>query len=231
MSEQYFTNRVDRYQRIKSSERLALYFEQLFNLIASISFEFVKSVGTVYFKEADEKSFIEFRKKLELLNSSNQVDSHEKHCDTILVPSIQLAALEVYNDQHLLDAFLVFINEHFHKSTAFFTTGYFNPSNTILEHMLKSRNTWNIITSSPSANTFYKAKGLIGFLPSIYRTNLISACDYLSSDKFATPSLFEYTKPNWTFHAKGLLVADGPGKTAYVIGSSNFGKLINSYSC
>jgi CDP-diacylglycerol--glycerol-3-phosphate 3-phosphatidyltransferase len=229
LSEQYFTNRVDRYHLIKSSERLAIYFEQLFDLIASISFELVKSTDKVNFREGNEKSFLGFKKRLELLNSKNQLDPREKQCDTVLVPSIQLAALEIYNDQHLLDAFLLFINEHFYKSAAFFSTGYFNPSNTILEHILRSRNTWSIITSSPATNSFYKSKGLAGFLPSMYRTNLISASDYLSSNKLSTPTLFEHTKPNWTFHAKGILVADGCGRAAYVIGSSNFGKLTNNF--
>lgn len=227
MSEQYFTNRVDRYQRIKSSEKLALYFERLFNLIASISFELIKTADAIDFRDAEERSIIEFKRRLEVLNSNNQLDECENQRDTILVPSIQLAPLEIYNDQHLLDTFFTFIDEHFHGSAAFFTTGYFNPSNTILEHLLKSRNTWNIITSSPSANSFYKSKGPTGFIPSIYRANLLSAYDYLSNNKFSTPNLFEHTRPDWTFHAKGILVADDCGRTAYVIGSSNFGNSDN----
>ena len=210
-----------------TSGRLALYFERLFDLIASISFEFVKAAGTAHFREAGEKSLIEFKKNLKLLNSNSQLDPHEKQCDTILVPSIQLAALDVHNDQRLLEAFLAFTSEHFQKSTAFFTTGYFNLSSTILEHMLKSKNIWSLITSSPRANTFYKSRGVTSLLPSMYRANLVSACKYLSDNKLSTPSLFEHTKSDWTFHAKGILVADGCSKTAYVIGSSNFGNSDN----
>ena len=175
LSEQYFTNRVDRYQLIKSSERLAHYFAKLFDLVASISFELIKPADTVNFREVEERSFIEFRERLELLNSSNQLDPREKQFDTILVPSIQLAALEIYNDQHLLEEFLTFVDEHFHKSAAFFTTGYFNPSNTILDHILKSKNTWNIITSSPSANSFSQIQR-VHRIPALHISHQFDLC-------------------------------------------------------
>lgn len=77
-----------------------------------------------------------------------------------------------------------------------------------------------VVTASPRANGFFGSSGLSGRIPDMYAS--------LESDFFEAwgperCEVREYTRPGWTFHAKGLWGSSVEGWTANVIGSSNFG--------
>lgn len=89
------------------------------------------------------------------------------------------------------------------------------------------RDKW-LLTNRVQANGFYGARGVSGAIPSAY-TYIAEefARDVESRGQQSRVRLLEYSRPGWTFHAKGLwccqpLAGGLPHLT--VIGSSNFGQ-------
>ncbi|KAG5442788.1 CDP-diacylglycerol--glycerol-3-phosphate 3-phosphatidyltransferase [Clonorchis sinensis] len=94
-----------------------------------------------------------------------------------------------------------------------------------------------VTTTPPThANGFLRSRGVSGFIPMAYRESLIKLASRFSTlDRLKTvnpPVFWEYYRPNWTFHAKGLWVEQKPltlssapnpsSSLLTLIGSSNF---------
>jgi len=90
-------------------------------------------------------------------------------------------------------------------------TAYFNPS----PLMNLQRGGWKILTASPEANGFHASSGLSSSIPSLYRS--------LLSRQLKKNECFEWSRPAWTFHAKGLWLSLRENWEAMAIGSSNYG--------
>ena len=74
------------------------------------------------------------------------------------------------------------------------------------------------MTSSPKANSFYKAGKIKKYIPGLYRLNGIKLLK-----KNPSLNLYEYTNGDWTYHAKGAFFYEEQEKPEMtVIGSSNF---------
>ncbi|VDP05650.1 unnamed protein product, partial [Schistosoma mattheei] len=58
------------------------------------------------------------------------------------------------------------------------------------------------------ANGFLKSKGCSGYIPLAYREALIQLLQLFHTTKFNSSNInvYEYTRPEWTFHAKGLWI-------------------------
>lgn len=76
----------------------------------------------------------------------------------------------------------------------------------------------DIITGSSSANAFYNSKGASRFIPLAYECMQSELMAQLPHAKF-----FNYQKPGWTFHPKGIWMERGGMPIETIIGSSNFG--------
>ena len=79
----------------------------------------------------------------------------------------------------------------------------------------------NILTSSPGANSFYKAGRAKKFIPGLYRVN---ALNILKNNKSNNISVNEWSSGDWTFHAKGAWIYEEGSELPQmtIIGSSNF---------
>lgn len=99
-------------------------------------------------------------------------------------------------------------------------TGYLNLQKEYLQALKKFSGEIPIelLTSSPAANSFYKAGKFKKFIPGLYRLNAMEAIKQNPNLK-----IHEYSNGDWTYHAKGAwFYEDDQLPSATVIGSSNF---------
>lgn len=105
------------------------------------------------------------------------------------------------------------------------STGYFNIHDRYADLLLDSNGQTQVLFASPQANGFYEAQGVSGHIPALYV--YLSLLFYGRVAQALKPiTLFEYTRPDWSFHAKGLWLkprASNEGWSATIIGSSNYG--------
>lgn len=78
----------------------------------------------------------------------------------------------------------------------------------------------HIITNSKETNAFFGSKGLSRFIPEAYA---IVEDDLLQAVDSKKISVFEYSRPGWSFHPKGIWVERNSVIDDTIIGSSNFG--------
>ena len=102
----------------------------------------------------------------------------------------------------------------------YLSSAYLNLPDRFLKLLNLSNLNLNILTSSPEANGFYRANNVSKYLPDAY-----SYLEEKLLEKYKNISIYEYSRPGWTFHAKGFwanfkyLRHDW---TVSTIGSSNF---------
>ena len=80
--------------------------------------------------------------------------------------------------------------------------------------LLEKFNHVTLITGSEECNAFKNAKGLAKYVPAAYES--------FKQDLPPNCQLWEYSRPGWSFHAKGIWVNDNKNWST-VIGSSNLG--------
>jgi len=89
----------------------------------------------------------------------------------------------------------------------------------------------DILTSSPRANSFYKAGRFKKHIPALYRLNAVELLK--SNRKSGNINVYEYADGDWTFHAKGAWIYEKaeegqePLPAMTIIGSSNFSRRSN----
>jgi CDP-diacylglycerol--glycerol-3-phosphate 3-phosphatidyltransferase len=144
-------------------------------------------------------------------------------CDTVVYPLVQMGQIGFRQDEIVTERLFASFEA---GSTAFLASGYFNIPQTYTDILMSSLNNWNILAASPKANGFYGAKGVAGHVPSMY---VYFASQFLKktfeSSKQNNIKYFEYYRPNWTFHGKGLWFypKSSPLPLVSLVGSSNFG--------
>jgi CDP-diacylglycerol--glycerol-3-phosphate 3-phosphatidyltransferase len=84
----------------------------------------------------------------------------------------------------------------------------------------------SVLMASPQANGFYGAKGFSGNVPALYV--YLSHVFYRKiQDIGKAIQLYEYNRPTWSFHAKGIWIEPRVNHSwaATVVGSSNYGNI------
>lgn len=257
LSNDYFTNRQDRYHLISSRE-ITDYFAKVHDTVCSISYRVVPSASapgkfildwpTTNAHPApldNPKDFIATATKL-LAPLSKPVSTNPsttaKTTDTQIYPLLQLTPLLRPDTSTELPALTTILKAlatpAFAHSTWTFTAGYFNMTPWLRDLLLASNpSSANVIAASPWANGFYGSKGVSGMLPAAYtllgRRFLTSVQSAGLADKITLKEWRKGTvnEPNgWTYHAKGIWVTlqGHPGPCVSLIGSSNYTK--RSYS-
>ncbi|PJF17584.1 CDP-diacylglycerol--glycerol-3-phosphate 3-phosphatidyltransferase [Paramicrosporidium saccamoebae] len=226
LSKNYFENRADRYICVTGHPKLANYFDQLIRVISGLSHTLNGKGGfnPPSTKQNDANLQLEeFLKKQAAFS-----DPIDENC-TFLVPSLQMSPLGIRQDERLLDVMMKSTDEMHPHSKVSLATGYFNLSPMAKRIFAQCKRTpWHILTSSPEANGFFNSDGVSKYIPDTYRAiELEFLLDAAQRPPLATndadqESIYEYSRPDWTFHAKGLWI-DTPEMVSTVIGSSNFG--------
>ncbi|KAG0648585.1 Phosphatidylglycerophosphate synthase [Hyphodiscus hymeniophilus] len=196
LSNDYFTNRQDRYHVFSSAE-ITSYFSKLHDAVSSLSFLVNPdpqlpagytlswpSSNTALSPLEDPKKYITQAAKIltpliqpEVSSSTSPTSPLriEKQPNTIIYPLSQLTPLlppsadtstELPSITHILRTLS---SSSYRNSTWTFTAGYFNPLPSLTTLLLSaSSRSGTVITASPHANGFYNSPGISGLLPSAY---------------------------------------------------------------
>jgi CDP-diacylglycerol--glycerol-3-phosphate 3-phosphatidyltransferase len=219
LSEQYFTNRQDRYIWIRDNSELAGFYRNLIRTICDFSFHVDDHTGVLTFPlelpdpSKDPSAFnILAKEKLQNLLSprikhpkTDQIQGgHDllKIHNTWVFPTLQLGHADVIHDE----IFTEFILSHQPQQeyTTYMTSPYFNIAEPYAQAMKKTRKPYRLIVASPKANGFFNGSGVSGMVPWAYDTVLREWMSVLPQD--CDTQVFEYIREDWTFHAKGIWI-------------------------
>lgn len=239
LSNDYFTNRQDRYIVINDKNLSDFYFK-LIEKVQEFSLQVTAdtkcrlhpnwTAGLPY--EGDRKSFgVRARESISELYSSttdemkaaqNQRDSK---IDTWIFPLVEMGQLGIHHDSIVTRRIF---SDAAPESRLNLTTGYFNLTQTYMNTLAKDcKAKCDILMAHPNANGFQGARGPAGGIPAAY--SQISRTFYeklLALGQEQRVRLFEYERCGWTYHAKGLwyYLPESYLPDLTLIGSSNFGE-------
>ncbi|VDM49022.1 unnamed protein product [Toxocara canis] len=231
LSHSYFTNRQDRYVLIEKSPQLAEFFVRLVDAVSSCSF-ILESDGSIKISprcnvHPYRQTFHEYEALirsrimgvLDSLPSASPFPIDQvSGADTRVFPLIQMGMFSLNQENDLL--IQVFASQDT-PSKMTLTSGYFNFVDDYAR-LISKRGTYSmdIICASPQANGFYNGSGLSGYVPSLY----VIVSEVFFRNKRPQVQLFEYARPEWTYHAKGLWIESKESRlSATLVGSSNYG--------
>lgn len=256
LSDDYFTNRQDRYHLISSKE-ITDFFAKVHKTVCSISYRvtpssdapggFILDWPTTNAQPeplANPKAYMEKATKLlaPLLKPSCLKSNNSSPTDTQIYPLMQLTPLLKPDTSTELPAMSSILSKlaspAFSGSKWTFTAGYFNMTPWLRDLLLASSpSSATVVAASPWANGFYGSKGVSGMLPAAYtylgKTFLDSVTKAGLSDQIKLKEWRRGTvnQPGgWTYHAKGLWITlpKEAGPAISIVGSSNYTK--RSYS-
>jgi len=230
LSDSYFTNRQDRYILIENSPLLADFFDSIIRAVASCSFTVdggeirLHHECIVHPFEGDHMAFCSLLRQrvLDAVKALPVDNIRASTSDTRIYPLLQMGVID-YNDEHRLLTRLFSSQDATMKLTL--ASGYFNFIDDYIRLIVDhGRFSLDVLSASPKANGFYGARGFSGYVPALYvnvseefRRQLIAA------NRENSVRCFEYSRPGWTFHAKGVWIVDSTDYVATLMGSSNYG--------
>lgn len=254
LSNDYFTNRQDRYH-LFSSKEITEYFWAIQDNISRLSFSVVPD------QELREGFHLLWPKTNEAPNPLDNPTGYLKSAtnlmspvilptsrrtpstkDTSVYPLSQLTQLLKPDTSTELPAITTVLQtlaaSAYSKSRWTFTAGYFNPDPSLTRLLINTASSsGTVVTASPWANGFYGSKGVSGLLPGAYTLlsrRFLEGVQRAGRDKAI--ALKEWRKGTvgepgaWTYHAKGLWVTmpEDQDPSITLVGSSNYTK--RSYS-
>ncbi|KAI1391578.1 uncharacterized protein F4822DRAFT_190286 [Hypoxylon trugodes] len=257
LSNDYFTNRQDRYHLFSSSE-VTNYFWDLYQGVMSLSFLVQPAKdepsGFRLHWPSTNTAPNPLERSTEFISKAtpfihNLIAPKEKSekgslpsGDTTVYMLGQLSQLmkpdtstELPVMTHILKTLAA---PEYTGSSWTFTAGYFNPAPSLTNLLLSTASQDNVvITASPYANGFYKSKGVSGLLPDAYTLlarRFLRTIKERKQDSAVVLKEWRRGTVNepggWTYHAKGLWITlpNEKDPSISIIGSSNYTK--RSYS-
>ncbi|OON14468.1 phospholipase D domain protein, partial [Opisthorchis viverrini] len=250
LSHEYFTARQDRAWIFQRCPALSDFYSGLIELISKFCYRLqpqgtlATSVDTNPMKDPITKFKNDFRlvitDYLERVRCLQPMDIPT--ADTIVVPLVQCGPYDIRIDENFTTRLFQSLTSDQHNAYHIsLASGYFSLTKSYEELLVNfarvhHQSRLELLCASPMANGFLRSRGVSGFIPMAYRESLIKLSSRFSIlDKLKTvnpPIFWEYYRPNWTFHAKGLWVEQKPLITSSapssppslltLIGSSNF---------
>eukprot|EP01016_Furgasonia_blochmanni_P042009 TRINITY_DN5532_c0_g1_i7.p2 TRINITY_DN5532_c0_g1~~TRINITY_DN5532_c0_g1_i7.p2 ORF type:complete len:218 (-),score=51.18 TRINITY_DN5532_c0_g1_i7:187-840(-) len=140
-----------------------------------------------------------------------------------IFPTINVPFLKHQQDQTLLLNLLNFNGAGRSETQLNIATGYMNFSEKIVKELLNSKNKINLLTASPMANGFYNGGTFKKYIPYFYRVYEYLLQKEMKKQGKTNISIHEYARGHWTFHSKGIWIAERGEETPSLtmIGSSN----------
>ncbi|EZA62629.1 CDP-diacylglycerol--glycerol-3-phosphate 3-phosphatidyltransferase, mitochondrial isoform X2 [Ooceraea biroi] len=235
LSNDYFTNRQDRYFVIEDCQELCDFYNKLVEKVAEFSFLLQPDGNTslnpavdchpykgsrkIFTQEAASRIQTLFQSEIE-----KRVNLDKAEADTWVFPLVQMGQLNICHDSEVT---LKLLQVAPAGATLKLATGYFNLTSEYSRAILgDSRATCHFLTAHPTANGFFNARGIAGGIPAAYtriEESFFNLCERMAQQRRIR--LWEFMKPGWTYHAKGLwYILPGQQKPSLtLIGSPNFG--------
>ncbi|ETK84701.1 hypothetical protein F441_10542 [Phytophthora nicotianae CJ01A1] len=249
LSNDYFTNRQDRYVQLTSCGALAQFYHQFVELVTGFSYK-VKLDSLTSDKNDyellapvlahdSEKAKTAMRRDLEKLvdSSKYQQDKDDELTDAWAFPTLQFTPISMDHDERVLSEFV----RHLPRGSQLqIASGYLNFPPFLSELLERCEAGLDVISAAPRANGFYDARGVKGALPMAYSLIEQDFFERTLGREFPTV-LREFNRLGWTFHGKGMWWRPPPPAVTNghqsavglpqltVVGSSNFGQ--RSYGC
>lgn len=230
LSDQYFENRSDRYFLFKDCPELADYFDDLVKTVASFSLSLSES-GDFYLNDSmqyhplassDRSSFVQEAKSriTQFKHRHNGVDDISD-CQTSVTPLLQMHEFGINDDMEFTVKLLSSIPD---RAIVRLSSGYFNLTKRYQDILLSLSNrvSTDVLMASEKVNSFYDAKGLLGYVPSMYSAVSRRFFQQIQSSG-SSLRLWSFYRPQWTFHTKGVWIKTQDGVVVSTVGSSNFG--------
>ncbi|KAK3063703.1 hypothetical protein LTS18_013442 [Coniosporium uncinatum] len=255
LSDDYFTNRQDRYH-VFSSKEITNYFKDIYDVVCKLSFAIKPSedeggfsmdwpTGNTGSSPLDDPNGFRARATKALapmIRPAAQTRAHSTAADTLVYPLLQFTPLlkpDTSTELPTLTTVLkTLATPKFQRSSWTFTAGYFNMTPEVRGLLLATNPARaTVIAASPWANGFYGSKGVSGMLPDAYTVLARKFVKAVAQRGMSSQiSLKEWRKGTvnepggWTYHAKGLWVTLPNEKEPSIslVGSSNYTK--RSYS-
>ncbi|EDV42207.1 uncharacterized protein Dana_GF17865 [Drosophila ananassae] len=237
LSNDYFTNRQDRYILIEDKPLADFYAQfiervQEFSLaVAPDSSEGLHRNWRILPYEGTKEQFIQLAKQRiadfvqETFQRQARVREQNPQADTWVFPLLEMGQIGIHHDSVVTKRLL---SNCVAGSRLKLATGYFNLTQEYMDTIThKCLAQCSILMAHPNANGFQGAKGVAGGIPAAY--TLIAKSFYESlvrRQQNHRVNFFEYEKPGWTYHAKGLwyYLPEARLPNLTLIGSSNFGE-------
>ncbi|KAH8328762.1 hypothetical protein KR074_007575, partial [Drosophila pseudoananassae] len=237
LSNDYFTNRQDRYILIEDKPLADFYAQfiervQEFSLaVAPDSSEGLHRNWKILPYEGTKDQFIQLAKQRiadfvqETFQRQARVREQNPQADTWVFPLLEMGQIGIHHDSVVTKRLL---SNCVAGSRLKLATGYFNLTQEYMDTIThKCLAQCSILMAHPNANGFQGAKGVAGGIPAAY--TLIAKSFYESlvrRQQNHRVNFFEYEKPGWTYHAKGLwyYLPEARLPNLTLIGSSNFGE-------
>jgi CDP-diacylglycerol---glycerol-3-phosphate 3-phosphatidyltransferase len=255
LSNDYFTNRQDRYHVLKSKE-VTDFFHRVYRTVSDISYRVLPSDEPSGFSQdwpetniqqaplEDPKGYVSAATKAlaPLTRPSPSIAQADQRGDTHIYPLLQLTPLLKPDTSTELPALTGILRKlgtpELAGSKWTFTAGYFNMTPEVRSLLLASKpSSATVVAASPWANGFYGSKGVSGMLPAAYTHLSRRFLDAVSGAGLGKQiDVKEWRKGTvnepggWTYHAKGIWITL-PGQqnpSISLVGSSNYTK--RSYS-
>ncbi|KAL2740823.1 hypothetical protein V1478_000964 [Vespula squamosa] len=239
LSNDYFTNRQDRYFIIEDAKELCDFYDDLVKRVGEFSFV-LQSDGSTKLNsslsshpcEGPKQEFSEeaahriktlfqneIQKRIELNKQKEASD-----VDTWIFPLVQMGQLNILHDSEVT---LKLLQSASLGARLKLATGYFNLTSDYISAVLKQcQATCDLLTAHPTTNGFFSAKGIASSIPAVYtkiEELFYKTCERLGQQERVT--LWEFIKPGWTYHAKGLwyFLPGQQRPCLTLVGSPNFG--------
>ncbi|GMF30398.1 unnamed protein product [Phytophthora lilii] len=249
LSNDYFTNRQDRYVQLADCGALAQFYHQFVELVTGYSYKVkledltgekndYELLSPVLAHDSEEAKAA-MRHDLEnLVNPEKHEEEKEDGLtDAWAFPTLQFTPIAMDHDERVLSKFVKNLPRGSQLQIA---SGYLNFPPFLSELLERCGAALDVISAAPRANGFYDAHGVKGALPMAYSLIEQDFFERTLGREFPTV-LREFNRPGWTFHGKGMWWRPPPppltnGHKATlglpqltVVGSSNFGQ--RSYGC
>ncbi|KAH8258271.1 hypothetical protein KR038_009077, partial [Drosophila bunnanda] len=237
LSNDYFTNRQDRYILIEDKP-LADFYAQFIERVQEFSLAVAPDASEGLHRnwrilpyEGTKEQFIQLAKQriADFVQETFQRQARAKElnpeADTWVFPLMEMGQIGIHHDSVVTKRLL---SNCVAGSRLKLATGYFNLTQEYMDTIThKCLAKCSILMAHPNANGFQGAKGPAGGIPAAY--TLIAKSFYESlvrRQQNHRVNFFEYEKPGWTYHAKGLwyYLPEARLPNLTLIGSSNFGE-------
>ena len=219
LSNDYFTDRQDRYWVFRDSPQLADWMASLLRGVGEHSVPLaasgtadedvsrLKSAPSPLSSVQGKASFVSMMQGHTAAGAAAGTASGDA-C-TRVYPSLQFLPAGIVQDSERTRSTM---EADVGDAALFISTGYFNLTPGYRAALLRRRGPVALLTAAPAANGFTGARGPAGAIPQAYTEFLrmfLQQCGAAGAQERI--QAWEYARPGWTFHSKGMWLQAGGG--------------------